>query len=164
LQCRSRFVVGDVRFVHGLHFSGPPLITSDKERYQVLSRVIKAQPEPVAESQLTLNFQPHMHEKYGSLRECIAQGVYQRGLTNVAPSLNKAPGNLSVELSEDPSRRFSVDALEDYIAKFGDTTPIYYLISKFLQPEHKADQAAVAQMVALAAQMQALAKQAGITA
>jgi len=106
-----------------------------------------------------------MHERYGSLRECIAQGVYQRGLTNVAPSLNKAPGNLSVELSEDPSRKFGVDALEEYIEKFGDTTPIYYLISKFLAPnEQKGDEAALAQMLTLAAQMQKLAQKAGIKA
>lgn len=125
------------------------------------SRVIK-QPEVKSANQLTLNFEPDMHEKYQCLRECVAQGVYQRGLGNVAITLNKAPGNLSVELSEDPSRNFSVDALETYIREFGDTTPIYYLISKFLQPQHKPDQAAVAQMLALAAQMQVLAKQAGL--
>jgi hypothetical protein len=101
-----------------------------------------------------------MHERYGSLRECVAQGVYQRGLTKVAPSLNKAPGNLSVELSEDPSRRFSVDALEEYIEKFGDTQPIYYLVSKFLAPTEPGNVAAQA----LIAQMQALLKQPGVQA
>jgi hypothetical protein len=56
-----------------------------------------------------------------------------------------------------------VDHLETYIEKTGDTTPIYYLISKFLAPhEQKTDAAALAQMLSLAAQMQALAKQAGI--
>jgi hypothetical protein len=128
----------------------------------VKSRVIK-QPAPVAANQLTLNFEPDMHEKYGSLRECIAQGVYQRGLTNVAPSLNKAPGNLSVELSEDPSRKFSVDSLEEYIERFKDTTPIYYLISKFLQDQNKPDQAALAQLAGVFEQMQRLMKQAGVT-
>ncbi len=125
------------------------------------SRLIK-QPEPVSTHQLTLNFDPAMHEKYQCLRECIAQGVYQRGLTNVAPSLNKAPGNLSVELSEDPARNFSVDSLELYIERFKDTTPIYYLISKFLQPEHKPNEAAMAQMAAIAVQFLAIAKQAGV--
>lgn len=99
-----------------------------------------------------------MHERYGSLRECIAQGIYQRGLTNVAPSLNKAPGNLSVELSEDPARKFGVDALEEYITKFGDTAPIYYLVSKFLAPDTNVTTATVL------AQVHAMLKQAGLQA
>lgn len=69
------------------------------------SQVIK-QPE-----QLTLSFEPGLAQKHQSLRECVATGVYQRGLGNVAIDLNKAPGNLSVELSEDPTRKFSVDSL-----------------------------------------------------
>lgn len=121
------------------------------------SRVIK--PAPAAQTnQLSLSFEPEMHERFGSLRECIAQGIYQRGLTKVAPALNKAPGNLSVELSEDTSRRFSVDALEEYIAEFGDHQPIYYLISRFLAPEQPQNVAAQA----LLEQMQALMRQAGL--
>jgi len=119
------------------------------------SRNITA-PTSGGSQQLTLDLDPKMHERFGSLRECIAQGVYQRGLTNVAPSLNKAPGNLSVELSEDPSRRFSVDALEDYITKFGDLQPVYYLVSKFLaenQPEQEATAAVMALMAQLAPHM-----------
>lgn len=121
------------------------------------SRLIKT-PPPVQTNQLSLNFEPEMHARYGSLRECIAQGVYQRGLTNVAPSLNKAPGNLSVELSEDPSRKFGVDALEEYIDKFDDHTPIYYLVSKFLAPANPANVNASA----ILAQVQQMLKQAGM--
>lgn len=113
--------------------------------------------QSATEAQLSLSFEPEMHERYGSLREVCAQGIYQRGLTNVAPSLNKAPGNLSVELSEDQARKFSVDSLETYIEKFNDTAPIYYLISKFLAPQNKENVNANA----LLAQMQALLKQAG---
>jgi hypothetical protein len=126
----------------------------------MLSRVIK--PHSVSTNQLTLNFEPDMHEKYRCLRECIAQGIYQRGLGNVAIDLDLQPSNLSVQLSEDPARRFSVDHLESYIEKTGDTTPIYYLISKFLQPEHQADKAALAQAAAMLPQLQALLKQAGL--
>lgn len=101
----------------------------------MVSRNLKAS-QSVTAAQLALNFDPDLHERYDSLRECCAQGIYQRGLAKVAPSLNKAPGNLSVELSEDPARHFSVDSLEAYITKFGDTTPIYYLVSKFLAPSN----------------------------
>jgi acetolactate synthase regulatory subunit len=82
--------------------------------------------------QLTLNFEPGLAERYGSLRECIATGVYQRGLKRVAIDLDQAPSNLSVQLSEDSSRNFSVDSLEKYIEKTGDTAPIHYLIERFL--------------------------------
>lgn len=82
--------------------------------------------------QLTLNFEPGLAERYGSLRECVATGVYQRGLKRVAIDLDQAPSNLSVQLSEDHSRNFSVDSLEKYIEKTGDTAPIHYLIERFL--------------------------------
>ncbi len=100
-----------------------------------------------------------MHERYGSLRECVAQGIYQRGLAKVAPTLNKAPGNLSVELSEDPTRRFSVDALEDYIEEWKDHSPIYYLVSKFLAPASPANVNASAVL----AQVHAMLKSAGLS-
>lgn len=86
----------------------------------------------VEESQLTLSFEPGIAERYRCLRECIAAGVYRHGLGNTAIELDVAPGNLSVQISDDPTRHFSVDSLERYIDKTGDTTPIYYLIERFL--------------------------------
>jgi len=85
-----------------------------------------------AENQLTLNFEPGLSDRYKCLRECVAAGVYRNGLGNTAIDLDIAPGNLSVQISADPSRHFSVDSLEAYIEKTGDTQPIYYLIDKFL--------------------------------
>lgn len=111
---------------------------------------------------MTLSFEPGLTQRFSSLRECIATGVYQRGLTNVAPSLDKAPGNLSVELSEDPTRKFGVESLELYIEKFGDLTPIYYLAEKFLKREDAAKDSAMSEMAELAKQMQALMKRAGV--
>jgi len=113
------------------------------------------------DSQLTLNFEPGLIDRYGSLRECIATSIYQRGLTNVAPSLNKAPGNLSVELSEDPTRKFGVDSFEEYLEKFDDPTPIYYLVEKFLRKD-ETENAALAQIAPLLAQLAPLMKKAGL--
>lgn len=97
------------------------------------SAVIK--PSQTARSdQLTLDFTPGLTERYSNLRECIASGVYQHGLGRVAIDLNKAPGNLSVELSEDSTRHFSVDSLERYIEKTGDVQPVMYLVERFLAP------------------------------
>jgi hypothetical protein len=87
--------------------------------------------------------------------------VYQRGLKRVAIDLDMAPSNLSVQLSEDASRHFSVDSLERYIESTGDTTPIYYLIERFLRDKPAVNPAAVAQLVDLVAQMQPLLRQVG---
>lgn len=92
--------------------------------------------------QLTLSFEPGLAERYTSLRECVAAGVYRNGLGNTAIDLDVAPGNLSVQLSADPSRHFSVDSLERYVEKTGDTTPIYYLVEKFLKDKGTTDEAA----------------------
>jgi hypothetical protein len=113
-------------------------------------------------SQLTLDFETGLTERYQSLRECIATGVYQRGLGRVAIDLDQAPGNLSVQLSEDPSRHFSVDTLERYLEKSGDLTPIYYLVERFLSDKNAKQDAAQAQLLTLLAQLQPLMKQAGV--
>lgn len=119
-------------------------------------------PEPAPSQQLTLSFEPGLVDRYSSLRECVATGVYQRGLNNVAPSLDKAPGNLSVELSEDPTRKFGVDTLELYIEKFNDLTPVYYLVEKFLRKPDAEQGAALAQLAPIIAQLAPLLKKAGL--
>lgn len=108
-------------------------------------------------SQLTLNFEPGLVERYGSLRECVATGVYQKGLKRVAIDLDQAPSNLSVQLSEDSSRHFSVDSLERYIEKTGDKTPVLYLVERFLAPELQ--NKGIKQVEAMKAQLQAMLQQ-----
>lgn len=114
------------------------------------------------EGQLTLSFEPGLSDRYQSLRDCVAASIYRYGLTNAAIELDKAPGNLSVELSADPARNFSVDSLERYIGKTGDTTPIYYLIDRFLNDHAKSQDAAMAQLAPLLKQLAPLMKQAGL--
>lgn len=108
-------------------------------------------------AQLTLNFEPGLIDRYGSLRECVATGVYQRGLKRVAIDLDQAPSNLSVQLSEDASRHFSVDSLERYIEKTGDKTPVLYLVERFLAPELQ--NKGIKQVEAMKAQLQAMLQQ-----
>ena len=125
------------------------------------SAVIKRAQAP-AQEQLTLSFEPGLSDRYGSLRECVATGVYQRGLKRVAIDLDQAPSNLSVQLSDDPSRHFSVDNLERYIERTKDLTPVYYRVEKFIKPRDGRQEAALAQLPALAEQLQAMLKQAGM--
>jgi hypothetical protein len=113
--------------------------------------------------QLVLDFEPGLVERFGSARECVAQGVYQRGLKRIAGDLNEAPGNLSVKLSDDPVRHFSLDMFEMYVEKSGDLTPIYYLVEKFLGDKRNSKQAAVEQIQKLAPELIELLKKAGIS-
>ena len=99
-----------------------------------------------SQRQLTLQLDDTLPDIFGSLRDCVAAGVYQRGLKRVAPDLNLAPGNLSVALSDDPHRKFSVDELETYIEKFNDVRPIYYLIAKYLGDADASRDQALAQV------------------
>ena len=114
------------------------------------------------EQQLTLSFESGVSERFHTLRECVATGVYQRGLKRVAIDLDQAPSNLSVQLSDEHSRHFSVDSLERYIEKTGDLVPVYYLVEKFIKPRDGRQEAALAQLPALAEQLQAMLKQAGM--
>lgn len=82
--------------------------------------------------QLTLQFDGGLVERFRHVRDVVAQGVYKRGLGRVAASLDMAPGNLSVALSDDTTRKFGVDELETYIQKTGDLTPVYYLVERYL--------------------------------
>lgn len=115
-----------------------------------------------AAHQLVLDFEPGLVERYGSLRECVATGVYQRGLKRVAIDLDTAPSNLSVQLSEDPSRHFSVDSFENYMEKTGDLTPLYYLAEKFLSDKGAKKDAANAELLRQFAQLQKLMVKAGV--
>lgn len=112
--------------------------------------------------QMTLDFEPGLADRFHSLRECIATGVYRRGLGSVAIDLDQAPGNLSVQLSDDPTRHFSVDSLEKYLEKTKDYTPIFYLIEKFLEDKGAAKCAANAEVLQALEQIAPLLKKLGI--
>lgn len=111
-------------------------------------------------SQLTLEFEPGMLDRYGNLRECVTACIYQRGLKRVAMDLDKAPGNLSRELGGDSDRHFSVEALERYIQTQGDLTPIYYLIARYMGDQAHAEAATMRRLEDLMGQVATLVGQA----
>lgn len=114
--------------------------------------------------QLTLDFEPGLIERYRNVRECVAQGVYRRGLKRVAGDLDQAPGNLSAQLADDSQRHFSLDSFERYLETSGDMTPLYFLCEKFLGDKRNTKQAALEQIQALGPEFLALLKKAGIEA
>ncbi len=103
-----------------------------------------------------------LSERFGCLREVVAQGVYQRGLKRAAADIDEAPGNLSVQLAGDGQRKFSVDQLERYIQTSGDKTPVYYLIGKYLGDQGAARDHAMDQVVSLVADLRGMLARAGV--
>ena len=112
-------------------------------------------------SQLTLEFEPGLVDRFTSCRECVTAGVYQRGLKRVAGDLDKAPGNLSRELGGESDRHFSLDALERYIQTQGDLTPIYYLIARYMGDQAAAEGATLRRVEGLTQEVAALLAQLG---
>lgn len=112
-------------------------------------------------NQYVLNLEPGLTERYGSLLEAIAAGVYARGLKRVAMDLDKAPGNLSRELAGDSDRHFSVESLEAYMQATKDYTPIHYLIARFLGDQAHAEAAALQRVEALLSEVASITAQFG---
>lgn len=141
------------------HFSSAALITTLNGRYEMKSKNIGG-----SQGQFALDFEPGLTDRYGSARDAVATGVYQRGLKRIAIELDMAPSNLSVQLSDDPSRHFSLDSAERYMEKTGDFTPIYFWVEKFLGDRRNGKQAALEQIEALGPQLVELLRKAGISA
>lgn len=112
--------------------------------------------------QMTLDLDTNLTERYRSVKEVVAAGVYRRGLKRVAGDLDVAPGNLSVQLSGDGQRHFDVDLLERYIEATGDRSPIYYLVAKHCGDQSAARDEALEQVQALLSDLPSLLERVGI--
>jgi len=112
--------------------------------------------------QMTLELEEGVGTRYRNLLECIAQGVYQRGLKTVALALDESPGNLSSMLNEESQRKFGVEELEQYIRETGDKTPIYYLVARYLGDEAAARDQALNQVQQLLMQLPEVLSRAGL--
>jgi hypothetical protein len=122
-------------------------------------------PSPVitgSQRQLTLEFDESLASAHRNLRDCIAAGIYKRGLKRVAPDLGLAPGNLSAALSDESPRKFCVDELELYLQTTGDMTPIHYLIARYLGDQLAARDQAMGQVLELLKALPQLAAAAGL--
>lgn len=101
--------------------------------------------------QMNLTFEPGLTQRFRSVKEVMATGVYQRGLTTVAGRLDMAPSKLSEKLNGGTDRRrdIGLEEFEAYLAQTGDLTPIHYLIEKFLGDPEVQQREAVAKLAAL---------------
>lgn len=116
--------------------------------------------------QLNISFEPGLPERHGSLRECMAVQVYQKGLTSVAGKLDLSPSKLTEKLagtdSSGRNRGMTIDELEEYIDRYNDPTPIHYLVAKYLRDPVVQQQQALASLAKLAEQLPALMAAAGL--
>lgn len=93
--------------------------------------------QPVPVSQLTLNLEPDLPERWPTLREFIAHRmqVQPKPAKTIAADLDIAPSTLSRKLNPGPedTQRFNVDDLEGYIRSTGDAASIIeYIAAKYL--------------------------------
>lgn len=119
---------------------------------------------PHASAQLSLTFEQGIGQRHLTLRDCMATGVYQRGLTRVAGQIDMAPSKLSEKLAGGTERKrdIGLDEFEDYIAKTGDVSPIHYLVDKYLRDPALQQQEALAKLAGLAETLPALLAAAGL--
>ena len=115
-------------------------------------------------AQLSLTFEQGIGQRHMTLRDCMATGVYQRGLGRVAGQIDMAPSKLSEKLAggTDRKRDIGLDEFEDYLVKTGDVSPIHYLIDKYLRDPALAQQEALAKLAGLAESLPALLAAAGL--
>lgn len=113
-------------------------------------------------SQLTLTLEAGVATRYRSLKECVASGVFQRGVVAVAGKIDRSPSHLSEALSGSDRRKFDLEEFERYLQTSGDTTPIHYLISKYLRDPADTQREALERLAAVADSLPALLAQAGL--
>jgi hypothetical protein len=90
--------------------------------------------QPISTSQLTLNLEPSIVDRWSTLREYLEHrvGAQVKTAKQIAAEMDIAPSTLSKKLNEVDSNRFTVDNLEEYIQITGDVQAVIeYLATKF---------------------------------
>jgi hypothetical protein len=88
-------------------------------------------------SQLAIDFEPALPERFSTLREYIAHRVMVQAkpAKTIAADMDMSPSTLSRKLTppDGDTHRFNVDDLEAYLQSTGDAAAILeYLASKFM--------------------------------
>lgn len=100
-------------------------------------------------SQLTLNFEPALPERFKTLRAFIAHrsAVVDKKQSMQAADMDLAPSTLSRKLnpSEGDTQRFNVDDMESWLESTGDAAAVVeYLAAKYLDCDKARHQRTVA--------------------
>jgi hypothetical protein len=111
--------------------------------------------------QLTLNFDPAMHERFPTLRAFIAHraAVVPKHLKVQAADMDMAPSTLSRKLNptEGDTQRFNCDDLEAWLDSTGDAAAVVeYLASKFMDTDEARRARALSKLERLLPELAAL--------
>ena len=113
---------------------------------------------PVPPSQLTLDFEPSLPERFGSLRAYLSFRVQELRLNakDLAGDMDQSPSVLSRKLNPggDDKQRFNTDDLEGYMRATKDTSPIAYLAAKFMDSDEARRLRAIARVETLAGELE----------
>lgn len=115
--------------------------------------------------QMSLSFEPGLAARFRSVRDVMATGVYQRGLTEVAGKVDLSPSKLCEKLAGGTGERerdVGLLEFERYLDTTGDLQPIYYLVEKYLRDPTVQQQEAMARLMQLAGQLGPLFEAAGM--
>lgn len=86
--------------------------------------------------QITLNYEQGLVESFPTCREYLAHRVHHQGVPQkaIAADMDYSPSHLSRKCSQSPddSMRMTLDDLEKFIQVTGDSSPVLYLVEKFL--------------------------------
>lgn len=112
------------------------------------------------DSQLTLNFEPALPERFRTLRDFMAHRVQVQAkpAKSIAMDMDMSPSTLSRKLApgDGDTQRFNVDDLEHYIQSTGDTAAIEYLAAKYLCSDKSRQVRALARVESLSAELAGL--------
>lgn len=119
-----------------------------------------APPRAGASTQLTLNFEPSLPERFRTLREYIAYRVQvqAKSAKMIAADMDMSSSTLSRKLSpgDGDTQRFNLDDLENYMAHTGDVGAIEYLAAKYLCSDESRRMNALARVEALSTELASL--------
>lgn len=113
-------------------------------------------------SQLTLDFQPALPERFPSLREYIAHRstIVAKMPKAQAADMDMAPSTMSRKLNphEGDTQRLNVDDMEAWIASTGDAHAVVeYLAAKYLDSDTNRKARALARVESLLAELSGVA-------
>lgn len=104
----------------------------------------------VAGSQLTLALEPGLLKRYTTLRECVQHSVLSdpRGLKGVAADVDLSVSELSRRLNPSPDdpRSLDVNLFVEIMDSTNDTTPLRWLIARFLPDDDQRRAVALQQL------------------
>lgn len=116
--------------------------------------------------QVSLDFEAGLIDRFPEWDECVRHSVSSCGRQHraIAAELDMSPSELSRKIarkapgSEEPN--FPFHRIPDLIHATGQLDPIYWLIDKFCDDPERKKRAAIAQIPALIAKLEQIAKEA----